>query len=164
MAPGYLQGGAEERHQGRRQEVELTAEQGDGPGLALAFIGFAQLFECRADGGVGRCRVAREQCIQPGQPGAFAHQQVVGQRRHAVLAALAQALGVERGQGRRVVQQRLLEPAETGDQPQVVAHRVPLGQLQQTLAAAGEQVARQLVQVRGNVGGGFDLPRLKNGA
>ncbi len=81
-----------------------------------------------------------------------------------MLAALAQALGVERGQGRRVVQQRLLEPAETGDQPQVVAHRVPLGQLQQTLAAAGEQVARRLVQVRGNVGGGFDLPRLKNGA
>ncbi|MDI9776059.1 hypothetical protein QM332_32805, partial [Pseudomonas aeruginosa] len=37
MAPGYLQGGAEERHQGRRQEVELTAEQGDGPGLALAY-------------------------------------------------------------------------------------------------------------------------------
>ncbi|KFF33187.1 hypothetical protein G039_0323050 [Pseudomonas aeruginosa VRFPA01] len=81
-----------------------------------------------------------------------------------MLATLAQALGIERGQRRRVVQQRLLELAETGDQAQVVAHRVPIGQLQQALATAGEQVARRLVQVRGNVGGGFDLPRLKNGA
>ena len=77
-----------------------------------------------------------------------------------MLEAFAGARRVERCAGRRVVQHLLLSLAYAGEQAQVVGQRMVFGELGQTLAAQGEQIARRQVGEGWFAGSGFDLPGL----
>ena len=94
LRPGRLQRRAQEGHQRCRQGVVLAAEQGGGPGDALAGVGRAQLLDGRLDRGVGRRLVGLEPGVEDRQPATFTHQGVGRQRRHAVGQALTGAMGI----------------------------------------------------------------------
>ncbi|MNN50490.1 hypothetical protein D3C81_1650800 [compost metagenome] len=113
-------------------------------------------------------RFGRHEGGQPGidhrQPGVLAHPAVAGQRRQAVGDGLGAALRVGGCKRRRRVEHLLLGTAHGGEQAEVVAQRMALGQASETLGAQGEQVARRQLEKRGLAGSGGDLAGLENGA
>ncbi|MNN40392.1 hypothetical protein D3C81_1544650 [compost metagenome] len=164
VTEGGLQRCSQEWHQRRRQQVVLAVEQGQGPGLALAVLRLAQALQGLLHRRVSACIGEFEQRIQQRQPGAVAHQGLVGERRHAVLHAALQRRGVRQRQGCGTFEHLLLGIAEAGDQLQVVAQWMAVGELAQAGGAAGEQVGRRQVEEWRDVRCGLDLAGFENGA
>ncbi|MNQ96553.1 hypothetical protein D3C85_1121630 [compost metagenome] len=157
VAERNLQAGADEGREGRRQQVELAAQEAHAPGLALGRVGHSHLMQGRGDGGVGRGLETGQQGIEGGQPAIGAHQGFEGDWRHAVLAAAGQGLRRRTGKWRRVVQYLLLGVAEVGNQLEVASQGMAFGEFAQARGALAEQVAAGQVEEGWDVGGRFDL-------
>ncbi len=158
LAPGGLQGGAEEGHNGGVERRVVAVQQAHGPVAALCGIGLAQAVQHLGDG-VVRCLDALQQGVEEGLPAILAHQAVHGQRRHLVGAGLGQALWRRQQRGGWIVHHLLLGLAKAGQQAQVVAHGMIRRQFLQAFGAQGEQARGRPFAVGRGTGRSADLLR-----